>query len=213
VPNQDPIPAPPFPFPGAGTTFQDPDLGVQDGYFTVTVPGENGPQKYAVPTEPVLDALQKAGVTLRFQAPEQTANGIIAGSYIVSYTLPAPPANSYYNGPTSITQTTAYGLANVNLTPTGNDLPLGVPGASAPTATAPGLDAAAAPGLLPNTDLGAVPATAPAALDLPSADQVRFAARFPRGHGVDELYLAVLGLTVAGLLGWGAIVRFGVRSS
>lgn len=219
VPNQDPIPAPALPFPGAGTTFQDPDLGVQDGFFTVTVPGQNGPQKYAVPTQPVLDALKGAGITLRFQAPEQTANGIIAGSYIVSYTIPAPPPNSNYNGPTSITQTTAYGLASVNLTPTPTEFPLGVPNdtvpaGGSPNGTVPGLDAAGAQGLLPTADLGAVPAGAPGAVNvLPAADQVQFAAGFPLGNGIDGLYLSLLGLAVAGALGTTGVIWLGVRSS
>ncbi len=160
VPNQDPIPAPPFPFPGAGTVFQDPNLGIQDGYFVVTPPGQ-AQQKYVVPAGPVLEALAAQGVALRYQAPQVTETGVIAGAYIVEYTLPAPPPNSYYTGPTKITQTTAYGLASVNLTPgadsfgtdagtTGGVLPGVEPGAGADLAAVPGT------GVLPGTDLGVV---------------------------------------------------------
>lgn len=222
VPNQDPIPTAPFPFPGAGTTFRDPDLGVQDGFFTVTVPAEDGPKKYAVPTQPVLDALKAAGITLRFQAPEQTATGIIAGSYIVTYTIPEPPPNSYWNGPTSITQTTAYGLASVNLTPTPKDIPLGIPSDTVPTEAVPGIDPAVTPGQFPDTAPGVLPAGAAAALPVagpdtvnlvPSTDQVQLAVGFPVGEGVDEIYLALLALAAAGVLGTAGVIWFGIRSS
>lgn len=220
VPNQDPIPAPPFPFPGAGTTFTDPDLGVQDGFFTVTVPGEQGPQKYAVPTQPVLDALKGAGITLTFQAPQQTATGIIAGSYIVTYTIPAPPPNSYYTGPTTITQTTAYGLASVNLQPlTDTGFAPGVPAGTTSAGTPAAVDAAGLPGTLPGTDLagavpGAVPGVGVPTVNLaPTADQLQLAAGFPLGAGIDALYLGLLGLAVAGLIGAAGVCWLGVRSS
>ena len=214
VPNQDPIPAPPFAYPGAGTTFTDPDLGVQDGYFTVTVPGEQGPQKYAVPTQPVLDALKQAGISLSFQAPQKTATGIIAGSYIVTYTIPAPPPNSYYTGPTKITQTTAYGLASVNLQAVTSDF-TAVPTGTTPAGTTPaGVDAAAVPGLLPTTDLGAVPGAAvPTGVLAPTSDQLQLAAGFPLGKGIDALYLGLLGVAIAGLIGAAGVAWLGVRSS
>ncbi|WP_020629231.1 hypothetical protein [Sporichthya polymorpha] len=215
VPNQDPIPAPPFPFPGAGTTFHDPDLGVQDGYFTVTAPGQDGPQRFAVPTQPVLDALKAAGITLRFQAPEHTATGVVAGSYIVTYTLPAPPSNSYWNGPTTITQTTAYGIASVNLTPTATGSVLGAPvSAGTGSGAVPGVDAAGAVDLLPGTDAGALPGAVPATVDLfPTADRTQFTAAYPLGRGVDALYLTLLALAVVGALATAGVIRFGVRSS
>jgi hypothetical protein len=78
----------------------------------------------------------------------------------------------------------------------------------------PGFDAAGAPGLLPATDLGALPAGAPGVVNLlPPADQVQFAAGFPLGDGIDELYLALLALAVAGALGTAGVIWLGARSS
>jgi hypothetical protein len=215
VPNQDPIPAPPFAFPGAGTTFHDPDLGIQDGYFTVTMPGQEE-QKYVVPAGPVLEALKASGISLSYQAPQATANGIIAGTYIVSYTIPAPPANSYYTGPTKITQTLAYGLASVDLTPVqstgfGTGTPAGaVPGAT-DAAALPGADLATVPGtgVLPGTDLGA---GVPTVNLVPSGDAVALAGA-PVGHGIDDLYLIAIAAAVIGVVAAALFSRFAVRNA
>jgi hypothetical protein len=214
VPNQDPIPAPPFPFPGAGTTFHDPDLGIQDGYFVVTVPGQ-GQQKYAVPAGPVLEALASQGIALRYQAPQVTTNGIVAGAYIVEYTIPAPPPNSYYTGPTKITQTLAYGLASVDLSPTpdsfGTDAGLAggvLPGVDA--AGLPGTDLGALPGtgVLPGTDLGGVPTVNL----VPSTDAVALAGA-PVGDGIDDFYLLVIAAGLVGLVAAALFSRLAVRNA
>ncbi|MGQ0625657.1 MAG: hypothetical protein ACT4PP_13550 [Sporichthyaceae bacterium] len=217
VPNQPPIEAPPFPFPGAGMTFSDPDLGIQDGFFVVTVPGSEGQQKYVVPAEPVLQGLAAQGVTLAFQAPQKTATGIIAGAYIVSYTIPAPPPNSYYTGPTTITQTTAYALSSVNLQPI--VVPAGLAPETASVADLPQTAEieAGAPvpaDLLPGTAVapGAALATVDLAVPGANGDTVALAG-FRVGEGVDNLYLAVAGLALAALLAAGAVSALGVRSS
>lgn len=218
VPNQDPIPAPPFPFPGAGMTFEDPNLGVQDGYFVVTVPGE-GQQRYVVPAAPVLEALAAQGIALRYQAPQVTPTGVIAGAYIVEYTIPAPPPNSYYTGPTKITQTLAYGLASVNLTPAQDAFGVGA-GTGATGSAVPAVDAAAAPG----TDLGVVPATgvlpgavlpgaAVPTVDLvPSAGSVALAGA-PVGAGIDDFYWLIIAAGAVGLIAAALFSRLAVRNA
>ncbi len=215
VPNQDPIPAAPFPFPGGGTTFEDPNLGIQDGFFVVTPPGQ-AQQKYAVPAGPVLEALAAQGIALRYQAPQVTADGIIAGAYIVEYTIPAPPPNSYYTGPTKITQTTAYGLASVNLSPAADGF-----------GTAAGTDSGAAPGVdtagLPGSDLAAAPGTgvlpgiAPGAavptVDLvPSGGSVALAGA-PVGSGIDDFYWLVIAAGAIGLIAAALFSRLAVRNA
>jgi len=223
VPNRDPIPAPPFPFPDGGTTFANPDLGVEDGYFTVTVPSDGTTKKYAVPAQPVLDALAAQGVTLRFQAPRDTATGVIAGSYIVDYTIAKPPPNSYYNGPTTITQTTAYAVASVNLQPvhpltTTGGLPLAGGTGSGPFAAAPIADSSvatmgSAPALAGSVPLPAAtqPGSVPTVGLRPAGNSVRLAG-FRVGHGEDGPYVMVMGLAVAALLVALTVARFAVRS-
>ena len=219
VPNQDPIPAPPFPFPGAGMTFEDPNIGVQDGYFVVTVP-EQGQQKYVVPSAPVLEALAAQGIALRYQAPQVTPTGVIAGAYIVEYTIPAPPPNSYYTGPTKITQTLAYGLASVDLTPTQDSFGPDAGAAAGPTAAATPLTGAAAPG----TDFAAVPGAgvlpgvvAPGAgvptVDLvPSGGSVALAAA-PVGTGIDGFYWLIIAVGLVGLIAAALFSRLAVRNA
>ena len=213
VPNQAPIEVPPFPFPGGGQTFHNPDLGIQDGFFVVTQPQDGTVQKYAVPSGPVLEGLKSLGITMRFQAPQETATGIIAGAYIFSYTIPAPPPNPYFTGASEVTQSTAYALASVNLTPIVAD---GV--GSTPVTPTGGVDAAGLPstvdaaGLPGVVDAGAVP-TVPltpvaGASGTPSISLVGFKV----GLGLDSLYLSVAALALLGLLGFAGTSWLGVRS-
>lgn len=216
VPNQDPIPAPPFPFPGGGTVFQDPDIGIQDGFFVVTVPGQEQ-QKYSVPAGPVLEALAAQGIALRYQAPQVTTTGVIAGAYIVEYTIPAPPPNGYYTGPTKITQTLAYGLASVNLTPAQDGGFATADGAA--TGALPGSDQTAVPdlaalpaaGVLPGTDLAAIPAV-PTVNLVPSGDQVALAGA-PVGDGIDDLYFIVIAAGFIGVVAAALFSRLAVRNA
>ncbi len=212
VPNQAPIEVPPFPFPGGGQTFHNPDLGIQDGFFVVTSPQDGTQQKYAVPSGPVLEGLKALGVTMTFQAPQETATGIVAGAYVFRYTFAEPPPNPYFTGATDVTQSTAYALASVNLTPIIAD---GV--GSTPVAPTGGVDGAALPGTVDGAglpgliDAGAIP-TVPlspvASGGAPSIDLVGFKI----GLGADNLYLAVAALALLGLLGVAGTSWLGVRS-
>ncbi|HUR75410.1 MAG TPA: hypothetical protein VMZ00_14110, partial [Sporichthya sp.] len=157
VPNQAPIPAPAFPFPGAGQTFHNPDLGIQDGYFVVTMPQDGTVSKYQVPAGPVLEALKAMGVTMRFQAPQETATGVIAGAYVFQYTFPAPPPNPYFTGDSVVTQSTAYALASVNLQPIIADGIGSVPPVTTAGATAAGPAGVDSAGLPTLGDVGALP--------------------------------------------------------
>jgi hypothetical protein len=160
-----------------------------------------------------LAAFKAAGVTIRFQAPQQTADGLISGAYVVEYTFAAPPQNGYYNGATKISQTTAYSLANVDLTPDTTSAAgvIGAPGGGPPPLGGVTPDGAVAPapaGLivsgvnLPSTG---EPPTLPTR-GLIVAEPAVSVVGIKVGHGLDGPYLAIAGL---GLLG--ALVAVGVR--
>ena len=212
VPNQAPTEVPVFPFPNGGQTFFGPDLGIQDGYFVVTVPQDGTVQKYQVPAGPVLEGLKAQGVTMTFQAPQETATGIIAGAYVFQYTFAAPPPNPYFTGATDVTQSTAYALASVNLQPIITDgtgstpvAPIdGIDGSGLPST----VDSAGLPGLV---DAGAIPSvglTPVASGSDPSISLVGFKI----GLGVDSIYLTVAALALLGLLGFAGTSLLGVRS-
>lgn len=218
VSSQEPIPVPPFPLPAGGTTFEDPDIGLQDGYFVVTLPGQEQ-QKFVVPSGPVLEALAAQGIALRYQAPQVTPTGVIAGAYIVEYTIPEPLPNGSLAGPTKITQTLAYGLASVNLTPAPESFGTAAGSLGAGSAR-PGTDAAAAPG----TDFAAVPGAgvlpgvvAPGAavptVDLvPSGGSVALAGA-PVGTGIDDFYWLIIAVGLVGVIAAALFSRLAVRNA
>lgn len=215
VPNQAPIEVPPFPLPAGGMTFHNPELGVQDGYFVVTQPQDGVVQKYQIPAGPVLEGLKSLGVTMRFQAPQETATGIIAGSYIFSYTVPAPPPNAYFNGESVVTQYTAYALASVNLSPVVTD---GT--GSTPAAPNGVLDGAAAPAVTPVDAAGLASLGEAGAIRTVPLSPVAGGGGAPSislagvkiGLGLDSVYLSVAALALLGLLAAGGLSWLGVRS-
>jgi len=211
VPNQPPIPVPAYPYPAGGQTFHDPDIGIQNGYFTITQVQGGQQQTYQIPTDAALAAFKQAGVTIRFQAPQEIKDGLISGAYIVEYTFAAPPQNGYYNGATKLTQTTAYSIANVDLTPEPAAPVGGVVGApgGGPPPLAGITPAAPVPAGVPAT-APTVPSTgAPPALPtrgLLVAEPAVSVAGIKVGHGLDGPYLAIAGLGVLG-----ALLTIGVR--
>ena len=211
VPNQAPTEVPVFPFPNGGQTFFGPDLGIQDGFFVVTVPQDGTAAKYQVPAGPVLDALKAQGVTMRFQAPQDTATGIIAGAYIFQYTFPAPPPNPYFTGDSVVTQSTAYALASVNLSPIIAD-GIGSTPLSPVDAGLPGAGTVDAAGLPTLVDAGAVPTVPLSPVASAAGGPSISLAGVKIGLGVDNLYLAVAALALLGLLSVGGVSWLGVRS-
>ncbi|HEY2832770.1 MAG TPA: hypothetical protein VGJ14_10125 [Sporichthyaceae bacterium] len=211
VPNQPPVPVPVYPYPGGGQTFHDPDIGIQDGYFTITQVEGGQKQTYQIPTDAALAAFKNAGVTIRFQAPQQIKDGLISGAYIVEYTFAAPPQNGYYNGATKLTQTTAYSVANVDLTPepaTPVGGVVGAPGGGPPPTSgiAPDVPAALAPAGVPAPGVSVPSTGAPPTRGLIVAEPAVSVAGIKVGHGLDGPYLAIAGM---GLLG--ALLTIGVR--
>jgi hypothetical protein len=153
VPAFDPIPAPSFPVPMGGQTIEEPNIGFENGFFTILLPFAGGTKKYALPAEPVIAAFKAQGVALSYTAPQQTDAGLVGGVFSMSYTLPAPPPNQYYNGATPVTFIVGSTSASVKKSK---------PTTAAP-ATAPGL-----PILTPPPAGGALPAVSAATPALPS---------------------------------------------
>ena len=213
VPNQDPLIFPPFPVPAGGTSLHDPDIGIQNGFFTVTQFSDGTRQTYIIPTESGLAAFKAAGVTISFQAPEELAGGIIAGTYRFAWTAPAPAENTYYNGETKFTQATGLVLANVNLQPAQDyaGFPGATDGAELPGASLPGGVDSIGAGLLPNTDTGAVTGV------VPGADTVSLSAQPGIGGlggagDTPDLFLVAILVFIGGFIATAAVSALGVKS-
>jgi hypothetical protein len=212
VPNPDPLAFPPFPVPAGGETLHDPDIGIQNGFFTVTqlVGGEK--RTYAIPSDSALEGFKQAGLTISFQAPEETDGGVVAGAYRFTYTAPAPPENTNYNGTTVFTQSTALVVANVDLRPIDADV--------APSLPVGGTDSAAGTAALPQADsignVGAIAPVAPGAV--PGSDIVSLSSQpgaTAAGSGLlggaDDIYLVVVLVAALGFLATMALSALGAR--
>lgn len=237
VPNQAPAQFPPFPIPMGGQTLHNPDIGIQNGFFTVTQVVGGQKQTWTIPSDAALAAFKQAGYTITFQAPEETKGGILSGTYRFSYVAAAPPPNTYYNGQTRFTQTTALVAAAVDLQPTLAAAPGGAaavtPSAVTPSAVTPGAGTPSAG--TPSAGTGFVsapiadaftpvavpavetPAGAPARSTL---DTVSLSAQSGSvgasgvkvGSGADGMYLAVVLVAGLGFLAATGVSVLGVRS-
>lgn len=215
-----------IPPPFAGQSIVAPDLGFQDGRFTVTLPYLGEPQQFEVPAQSVLDAFKALGVTLEYQPATSGTTSIQGAQFVIKMTLPAPPANQAYNGETPVTYTLGQTLAAVTVSPLGgaDDAVNGTDGAG--TAPASGIDQASAPdtsagagpalsdvdaaGLLPTT----TDALTPQVTDLPVAGQSLTAARFEplaADFGATRFYLALALAALVAFLSMTAVRLLGVR--
>jgi hypothetical protein len=228
VPAPEPIPAPAFPVPNGGTTLVEPKIGFINGFFVVQQPFEGQAQKYAVPADAVVKAFEAQGVTIRYTAPQETKDGILGGVFSVQYTFPAPPENPLYQGPTPATFILGDTRAAVTRAPETaggpegglGTLPGALPGAlaggAAPgTPAAPVVDAAGI-GTLPATP-GGVPTVnlQPQAGDGTSGvGAALVAAGLPAFLSSDfsAIYLALIGLTVVGMLAAAVLGSKGVSA-
>jgi hypothetical protein len=227
VPNVPPIPVPsvPIPAPFGGQTLKDPDIGIQDGFFTLTLPIGGGSQKFAIPAQPVLAALKAAGVTMTFQAPEKLKTGIMSGSYKFRYVVAAPPANNYYSGPTTVTQSTGLAVATVDLHPASSDTSssggmvgggISGPSSAAGSAGSPSLGStspALSGGDLGGANSGTLPLLASpdnGAGTSPGSPALGFAG-FKVGTGMGAIYLALVAVALSGFTAATALRLIGVR--
>ncbi|MGQ0624008.1 MAG: hypothetical protein ACT4PP_05035 [Sporichthyaceae bacterium] len=213
VPNPDPLAVPQLPVPAGGHTLRDPDIGIQNGFFTITQLEDGQSKTYLIPADAALKGIQQAGVTVTFQAPQETAGGLVSGTYRFSYTAPAPPENTYYNGPTDFTQSTGLVAASVDLTPSQDSAGVGELPLNGGT-PAGALDPAAAD-LLPSTGGAVIPGSAVSGNDTVALSNGP--GLIPTGGGdslpgADHLYLVLVLVAGAGFLGTWAVSALGVRS-
>jgi hypothetical protein len=217
VPNIPPIDAPPLPVPAGGTVLREPQIGLRDGSFTVTLPSDTGPQTFALPAQPVLDALAATGIKVAFTPPQMTANGIVSGAYTFSYTAAAPPDNAIASGTTAITQTTGSTTASVNLKPVVTPLS---PGQADGIAPLTGADGVAAPGVVPLPDAAglALPGAVSggATPDLTGTQNVTSPYQLAvlsgtDGMSIQNLYLAIVVLAGVAFVGATTLSLMGVR--
>ena len=97
------LPAPPQ-ATGLGEKPAAPSIGFTNGTFTLTVPGAE-PSSTPLPTNEVLAAFAAAGYTMTYQAPQETADGVIGAGLQIATTLPKPPDGfpGGYSGETPVT--------------------------------------------------------------------------------------------------------------
>jgi hypothetical protein len=163
VPNVPPIPLAPVPVPLGGETVVQPDIGFVNGTFTITLPFAGKTQSYALPAEPVIAAFKQLGITITYQAAQQIPNGVIAPVLSFAYTIPAPPENQYYQGPTPVTFSIGHSLSAVEFRTAGS-----ATGAGSPAVGTDGTNAT--DGIA--TQGGSLPATAPSSGAVPGLDAV-----------------------------------------
>ncbi len=218
LPQPPPAEFPPVPLPYGGQLLHAPELGFANGTFTVTLPTE-GPQRYAIPTQAVLDGLKAAGITATYQQATDILEGerkvgIISAGLTLSTTLPSPPVNLGSSGPTTISYGIGRSIASIK------GLALNRPVAGATTADDSGGQEPAAPGVRaePGVDLaGLLPGTPPGAVIGPdgtltaAGDRVRtVAVRGPVSRDSLPLYLFAVAVTALAVLGTGVLRSAGV---
>jgi hypothetical protein len=117
LPQLPPLTLPVIPIPLGGTTLPLPDLGFEDGTFTVTLPVLGKAIKFAIPAGPVLTALKALGINVTYQTAQTTTTGVIAPALTFAFTVTSLPQNNYFNGPTGVSFTLGRTTASVTLHP------------------------------------------------------------------------------------------------
>lgn len=118
LPQLPPLKLPVLPLPLGGETIQAPDIGFEDGTFTITLPVPlSKPLKFAIPAKLVLDAFKLLGIDITYQTAQNTSTGVVAPALTFTYSAPSPPPNQYVNGKTDIGFTLGRSTASVTLQP------------------------------------------------------------------------------------------------
>lgn len=192
-----------------------PQIGFENGTFTVTVPGAQ-PSVTPLPLDQALAAFAQAGYQVTYQAPQQTADGVIGAGLQFHTTLPAPPDGTPAGLSGTTPVTISIGLAQAEIsygadktsagTGVGTAPPPAPAGAPLPAAPVAPLPAAATDVPLP--DVAAPTVTAP----LPTADLATLTAvRAPLHSDESWLYGVLAGVGLAVCVGAVLLIR-GVRA-
>ena len=237
VPLPDPIPGAPqlpvlklpaIPLPSGGETLIAPDLGFEDGYFTVTIP-KLGTRSFALPSGPVLSALEAVGITATFESASNITDsegnviGVVAPALNLSMVVPTLPKNNLFNGPTTVTMTIGRSTASVGNVSVGSQTPAAAGPATSPAASGGGLtnntaitsnagtisSISASPNTVPMTSgpEGSI-STAGKAHPVPQGS-IAYEAMSLRS--VRSIYFVLIGVAVIGLLAAAALRALGVK--
>jgi hypothetical protein len=204
---------PGIPLPFGGMTITAPDLGFENGVFTVSLPLLGG-GTYAVPFGVVATALKAIGITATFEQPIVKKQSVVSSALVLSTVLPSPPKNLPITGPVPVTVTIGRSTASfsgsllnapVSTAPvTGTSLPGTSPGSSVPS----GVGAGPLPGL------GSVPAgQSPPELAGPPTNQGSdyLVAQGLKLPDTADIYLVVVGAAIIGSIAAQAFRVLGVR--
>jgi hypothetical protein len=104
---------PVIPIPLGGTTLLAPQIGLDNGQFTLTLPIGTGKQTFALPAQAIFDYLKVAGINITYEAAQTTPTSVISPALTFSTVLPAPPPNNYFNGPTPVNITIGLSKASI----------------------------------------------------------------------------------------------------
>ncbi|MBA3743284.1 hypothetical protein [Sporichthya sp.] len=211
-----------IPAPFGCSTMDAPELGFEDGVFTVTLPYAGGPATFPLPTDSVLSALKASGIEVAYQPAQESTTGIVGAGLTFSYVIAEPPANPYYSGPTKVTSLVGQAIASVNLRPVGASQFAPGSGAIAPGEAGLGLDGASVPGIGAPGSLGTGTGLDAAGLDtrllLPDNAGASAGTSFTRttesanvNAPVGSVYLALIAAALAAFVGATVIRILGVR--
>ncbi|HEX3612221.1 MAG TPA: hypothetical protein VHU88_11090 [Sporichthyaceae bacterium] len=196
---------------GAPEKLTAPQIGFENGDFTVTLPGAPA-NATPVPAKDVFAAFEQAGYHVSYQAPQNTTDGIVGAGLQIATTLPAPPGSpGGVSGQTPVTLTMGLSQAAISYRGAG-DTGTATPGvaASSGALNPPAAPGAAPAGMLPSIGtavsvpppaIGTAPAVAAAGAPTQPVDFAALTAnRKPLSSDVSWLYLMVGGVGVAGAL-------------
>ncbi|MGQ0467951.1 MAG: hypothetical protein ACT4QG_21860 [Sporichthyaceae bacterium] len=186
-----------------------PSIGFVDGTFTVTVPGAE-PVVTPLPAKDVFDAFAAAGYKITYQAPQETADGIVGAGLQIATTLPSPPEGSPggFSGETPVTFSLGLARAEISYAKGAESAVAGVETPPLTAAPPPAAPVAATP-LVPEIPFAAalaapVPATAPVAAAPAAVPAVDFASltavRTPIENDVTWIYLMVAAVGAAAVV-------------
>lgn len=190
-----------------------PQIGFENGTFTLTVPGAQ-PSVTPIPLDQALAAFAQAGYKVTYQAPQQTADGIIGAGLQFNTTLPAPPDGSPAGLSGTTPVTVSIGLARAEISYGAERTSAGTAVGTAPppatTAASPVTPLPAVSADVPLPDAAALPGTAPATV--PTSDIATLTAvRAPLHSDESWLFGVLAGVGLAVCVGAVLLIR-GVRA-
>jgi hypothetical protein len=200
VPELPPVHLPVLPIPLiGGMTIKTPDIGIEDGQFTITLPFL-GNKTYAIPTTIVESAFKAAGVNVTFESADRSAAGVTAPAVRFAFTAPAPPSNPFFSGKSQVVVTVGGTSATVVLHPAGVTVgspePTGATGASGNAGSAAGSVPSLGPPISTSGTGSALPPDIAASGSAPPVASPQLALSADVGPDLSGLYLELVGVAV-----------------